>query len=64
MNLSQGGRYIEDIEQFWYSVALTIKEYYPVNECPEEIASELKSLVIRAEQFVRDGRAFLLKVPE
>jgi hypothetical protein len=59
-----GGRSIEDIEQYWYSILSAIKETYPVNEAPVELVIECKNLIDRAENLVKDGRIFLDKLQD
>jgi hypothetical protein len=45
-----GGRCFEDVTQLAYSIASRVKEIYPINEVPDEIALAIRVAVSQAKE--------------
>lgn len=45
-----GGRHFEDVTQLAYSIAQRVKEIYPMNKVPEDIAAAVTSSVEKAKE--------------
>lgn len=59
-----GGRWVDDVQQFWWSVRGRMAEYYPINKAPDDLVNKVNHLVDRANALAEDGKEFLKTLPD
>ncbi len=59
-----GGRCLEDIEQYWFGIMRELKDMYPINEVPGSMVAECTYLKEWSEELVKRGRIFIEKMNE